>query len=541
MKISKITILNFRSVKQVEIKADDFNILVGQNNHGKTNFFEAIDWFFNGTKKSESIDNIRFGRTGVAEVSVEIEFNGAQDGANRMKNDTNKTKIMKLLNGNDIVVVKRSSKDPKKRSVSVNGNWIDKVPTGFDNALNDFMPHFEYVDTRKYFEDVAKYSKSTPIGIMLSGVLTTILEGSKEYQKFRQQFEKIFGDDKSDVKVELDQLSNQVKIYLEKQFPDCTKVSFEITPPIFDDLLKNFDTTIDDGIETSAAEKGDGMQRALMLAILQAYAKFRKSNEEVGKSFLFFIDEAELHLHPSAQRKLKNVLIELSANEDQVFINTHSSVLVVDEHDHQKIFKVEKVNKETNVTSILDTQKQYIIYELLGGSPADLLLPRNFLIVEGKSDYIFFAEIIKQFYTDKPLIQIVYAEGNLDKQQKTMYAINAVYVPLGVSSPVYKKRLIILCDKPSSKSKENDRNGFLTANNHLTVNEQYIELPVNAIEKYYPQPWQKSDDQIKKMDKTINAKVDLAKEVAANINREQFEKEMPVAFNALIKCWDLAY
>lgn len=541
MKISKITILNFRSVKQVEIKADDLNILVGQNNHGKTNFFEAIDWFFNGTKKSESIDNIRFGRTGAAEVSVEIEFNGAQDGAKRMKNDANRTKILKVLDGKDTVVVKRSSNDPKKRSISVNGNWIDKVPTGFDNALNDFLPHFEYVDTRKYFEDVAKYSKSTPIGIMLSGVLTTILESSNEYQKFRQQFEKIFGGDKSDVKVELDQLSNQVKIYLEKQFPDCTKVSFEITPPIFDDLLKNFDTTINDGIETTAAEKGDGMQRALMLAILQAYAKFRKSNEEVGKSFLFFIDEAELHLHPSAQRKLKNVLIELSINEDQVFINTHSSVLVVDEHNHQKIFKVEKVNRETNVIPILEIQKQYIIYELLGGSPADLLLPRNFLIVEGKSDHTFLVEIIKGFYPDKPLIQIVYAEGNLDKQQKTMYAINAVYAPLGVSSPVYKNKLIILCDKPSGKSKENDRNDFLTVNKHLKINNQYIELPVDAIEKYYPQPWQKSDDDIKKMDKIINAKVDLAKEVAANINKEQFEKEMPVAFSALSKCWDLAY
>ena len=82
---------------------------------------------------------------------------------------------------------------------------------------------------------------------------------------------------------------NKVKLYLERQFPDCTKVVFEVAPPVFEDLLKNFDTTVDDGIETAASEKGDGMQRALMLAILQAYADFRKSREDIGKSFLFFI------------------------------------------------------------------------------------------------------------------------------------------------------------------------------------------------------------------------------------------------------------
>ena len=41
---------------------------------------------------------------------------------------------------------------------------------------------------------------------------------------------------------------------------------------------------IDDGVETTAEEKGDGMQRALMLAIIQAYSDFRKSNDDLGKS-----------------------------------------------------------------------------------------------------------------------------------------------------------------------------------------------------------------------------------------------------------------
>ena len=40
MKINKITVTNFRSIKYAEITADKFNVFVGQNNHGKTNFLK---------------------------------------------------------------------------------------------------------------------------------------------------------------------------------------------------------------------------------------------------------------------------------------------------------------------------------------------------------------------------------------------------------------------------------------------------------------------------------------------------------------------
>ena len=68
---------------------------------------------------------------------------------------------------------------------------------------------------------------------------------------------------------------------------------------------------------------------------------------------------------------------------------------------------IDKNEKITVVTLIQENEKPYIVYELLGGSPADLLLPRNFLIVEGKSDLEFFTRVLRRFYFDKPLIQII--------------------------------------------------------------------------------------------------------------------------------------
>src|SRR3989338_11642869 len=103
MKIKQITIKNFRSIKSALVDVDNFNVFVGQNNHGKTNLFEAIDWFYTG---KGDIDKIRFGRSGTDEVSVEIEFSEIQDGIEKMRNEKNKTTIKERFGPYDTLRIK---------------------------------------------------------------------------------------------------------------------------------------------------------------------------------------------------------------------------------------------------------------------------------------------------------------------------------------------------------------------------------------------------------------------------------------------------
>lgn len=550
MKISRIIIRNFRSIKEADFSLTDFNIFVGQNNCGKTNFFEAMEFFYNGVGKGVDINDLKFKRNQESTLEVSIEFSDALEGASKMQNDGNRTKIEKVLAGNDLVTVTRTSNEPKKRIVSVNGSEVNPG-TGFDQALNDFLPKFEYISTKQYYDSVAKYSKTTPIGIMLSGVLNTILQKDPQYKEFQEKFRLLFEDDKSQIRAEFDAMGSRVKINLEKQFPDTTSVKFEVTPPIFDDLLKNFETSVDDGVETSAEEKGDGMQRGLMLAIIQAYADFRKSSEDLGKSFLFFIDEAELHLHPTAQRKLKKVLHELSKDTDQVFINTHSSVFIADNDDGQSLFKVEKNEGETDIRLVADNEKPYIVFELLGGSPADLLLPRNFLIVEGQSEYEFLTRVINRFYSDAPVIQIIQAHGDVDQAERTINAIEKLFTPLNTS--IYRDRLVILMDHPSEQTEGGVRD-FKARYGHLTTNGQIDCLPVRDLEQYYPNHadpvytnWQKTqaDMDLKKAnDKKVfdgKKKIQLAKHVGNSITQAQFEEHQPIIHAALKSCWERCY
>lgn len=534
MYISSIRIENFRSIKYAEIKPSAFNIFVGQNNHGKTNIFEAMEWFYEGSGDLRKMTHMQ---EEALDFSVEVEFSNIQGGIETVKNQKAQDAFRKFSAGRDVIKVIRRKSEAKLRL-----SWDEKTRkwaslATFEKAFNDCLPRLEYISTVTRLGDVSKWGKKTPIGLMLSGVLTAVLEKSQQYQEFRAKFEEVFGEGDSDIRASLDDISGKVKIHLEQQFPDCTKVGFEVSAPAFDDILKSFETSINDGIETSAEEKGDGMQRALMLAIIKTYSDYRRDNEELGTRFVFLIDEAELHLHPTAQRQLKNALAVLAENGDQIFINTHSSVLVADNMENQVIFSVVKKNCETKICQTTAQEKPQIVYDLLGGSPSDLLLPQNFLIVEGRSEFEFLTPVIARFYPEKPALQIIFVGGDTEKQRKSMDTINTLFTPLD-RTPLYKDRLMILCDLPNAKQQAS-YDSFLQKFPQLEKNSQIKTLPVYSIEEYYPAPWKKSADEVRSM--SFLDKTGLSSQVGKAISLKQFEDEMPEIYSALELAWKKAH
>lgn len=535
MQIARITVENFRSIESVSVAPSAFSIFVGQNNHGKTNFFEAIEWFF--TAKSSSEEE-RFCKQPGAKISVQLDFESVlETDIQKLSTDTAKTKIQTMLDGSTSFSVRKTSVD-HKRTYIVGG--VDKGnPSGLDNAINEFLPKLEYVNTRIRLDDVAKYKDKNPIGAMLSGVLTAIVESSEDYKNFKTQFATLFEGETSEVRAELDKLGIAVEVYLQKQFPDGTKIKFNVNPPLFTDLLKGFETSVDDGIETRAEDKGDGMQRAIMLSIIQAFADYRRL-QLGGGSFLFLIDEAELHLHPSAQRALKQALLDI-CETDQVFVNTHSSVLVADNHPQQKVFRVQKEKRITSIEPVDEQGRADVIYELLGGSPADLLLPRNFLVVEGKSEFEFLSAIVRRFYSvEFRGIKILFGGGDIDEQTATLYAVDKTLRPLVVDcSPVYRSKVVVVIDRPNGEQQAK-YDKFKTGYPYLFEENRVFELPSYSLEEYYPPPFIKTAEQTKLLGKQ-REKVAYAKSVGAEITKVQFESHMPILADAVKRCCELAF
>jgi putative ATP-dependent endonuclease of the OLD family len=531
MRISTLTIKNFRSLVDVTIKPSGFNVLVGRNNHGKSNLFEAVEWFYAG--KGDLSDLRHAGAGADTEVVVEIEFLGAQEGLAHISNKENQQKLKNIIGEDDVLRVRRTSADPKVRYVynSKDAKW-QKQPAGADSAFNNCIPRFEFVLTDKSLKEVAAFKATTPIGQMLSNVLTEALEQDQRYVDFKAKFEELFESPESSVRQLLQQTSDRVRDHLKLQFPDCTALEFKVEIPPLDEFLKSYSTTVDDGVPTLAEDKGDGMQRALMLAIIKAHADARR-HEALGKAFIFFIDEAELHLHPSAQRQLKTALTGLAESVDQVFITTHSSVFLSDSHGAQTEFVVEKEDKVTSVKPMTNKERMRTVYELLGGNPTDLLLPANFLVVEGPSEVYFLEAICSRFYAGMPRIHVVAADGDDERQAQYLAAIMKCYAPLG-DSPIYRKCAVLLFDAPTGQDKEARLAAFLDQNPDIRNNNRAHTLPTAGLEGYYPAA-------VRAQFAQLTNKTKLARAIGRTITQQQFEQDMPVMFAALSACWQKAY
>lgn len=533
MRISRIYIQNFRSIREAEIRPTAFSLLVGKNNHGKTNMFEAISWFYSGKGDASEIRFAGGDAIENSEVAVEIEFCEVQAGVSNISNEDNRQKIKNVIGDNDSMKVRRTSSDPKNRYIYHQdlSQW-KKQPTGADAAFNNCIPRFEFVLTSKSLKEVSAYKSTTPIGQMLGGVIADALELDSTYQDFLRKFDEVFTSPDSSVRRILQNTSNQVKEHLALQFPDCRSVDFRVDVPTFDEFLKSYTTTLDDGVLTDAISKGDGMQRALMLAIIKAHADMRR-DESLGRAFIFFIDEAELHLHPTAQRQLKNALLSLAGGVDQVFITSHSSVFLSEEAPAQTSFLIEKENGATSAEVLTKNQRKRAVFELLGGSPADLLLPANLLIVEGPSEVEFLNRVIERFYSEIPPIQVLAAGG--DDQRQADYLKNFAKVFSVVDdSPIYKLRVILLLDLPKGKNKEKRLDDFLNSCSYLKRDEQVFVLPVETLEEYYPK-------QVRSEFSFIKNKVKLAKKMGGSISRQDFEDHMVVVHQAVMACVDKAY
>jgi hypothetical protein len=306
-------------------------------------------------------------------------------------------------------------------------------------------------------------------------------------------------------------------------------------------MLKKFETEVNDGINTKAEHKGDGMQRAVMLAIVQAYADFRRERQ-IARNFTCLFDEAELHIHPTAQRSLKNALRDIVQNGGQVFINSHSSIFANEVFVNQLIYRVDKESGISALKSIATPQEQLdSIYQLLGGSPNDILLPSNFIIVEGQSEFALLSSLIERLYNNNNKcsgLKVIFARGDSEMHKNIYHCIHRCYTPL-LTNGVYRTKVVFLLDKVQA-GKEKTFQEFKDSHKWLVEGEHLHILPVEAIEMYYPAAHRKALDESQAL--TGKQKVKLAKDVAHSMqDKEMFKNEMPVVYNALMKAIEFAY
>ncbi|MEH7137093.1 ATP-dependent nuclease, partial [Priestia megaterium] len=131
---------------------------------------------------------------------------------------------------------------------------------------------------------------------------------------------------------------------------------------------------------------GTGMQSLMILSILEAYIE----HNELEKDFILIIEEPEVYLHPSLQRKMINVLKQLSQT-NQILISTHSPIVVGQVNLNELVC----IKKEYGKTIIMNNDPSFVIQEL-GIQPDDIFQHTKILFVEGPHDKILIESLIEK-------------------------------------------------------------------------------------------------------------------------------------------------
>ena len=411
MKIKTIEIENWRSIKNMTISAQDLMIIIGQNNHGKSNLLSALLFFF-GEIKHQNLDF--FQKTN--ELFVDIEFSDLDEQDNTTfqkyitKQGTIKVRKIAYLDGsfeykgwvqnctedylkeeNAVNYTKRETasclpfysdlpatgKLSKQQIIEAQQNYIQKNITNLTFNYELESTHFMGLKSvakgifgEVYFLPALKNaaddftSKDTSIFSKLLGeVIETMSINNADWQETKQQLNKVFS--------KFNKYINGIEnVGRPKQLSDLEKelskelqswnayFDIELNTPDIDSVLKsNASVWIDDGTRTDITRKGHGLQRAVTLALIQLIAKRQlqstsdseTTTRKISKSRYFIFEEPELYLHPQAQRVLFDSFVDLSNTGSQVILCTHSSNLInIDKY--KSIYIVRKENDQTGST-----------------------------------------------------------------------------------------------------------------------------------------------------------------------------------------------
>jgi len=349
--VSKIEVINFKSIKSSSFLLSQYTPLVGYNNAGKSNLIQALKWFI---KPFSLVESSFFNSSNQIEVIGTIQ--GITEDILNNLTSTNQTKIKKFLFFNSIQF-KRIQVQPNDGVAKIKLEVLDPgfgyiadiwkpAPTGLPAALKEMFP--EVIDIgamEDAIDDASKYKKSNTIGKLIAEIIKPIEENYAEEfnNKLKGISKKINGNGAGKLK-ELKNFDKEATSVLNTFFPGIS-LKVHIPTPNIQELFQNSILKVEeDGNIRNLQEYGHGTQRSIQMALIKYLADIHKNNNSTTTMLL--IDEPELYLHPQAIEQTRVALKELSLYGYQVIFTTHSPQMIVSDD----ILNTLLIRKKNNVT-----------------------------------------------------------------------------------------------------------------------------------------------------------------------------------------------
>ncbi len=381
MLLQRVHIGHYRALRDCSIDLSDHTVFVGQNGAGKSTVLQAIRFFFDSSS-NVSEDDQTYGSDEPLAVTVtlaeladhELEsYADVLDGEHKLTvtkrcnpgepahytvrgarypgfdelralNDESatayRTAYKQFVEDHPEypLTVPRSAPDCKAELIK----WERQHPEGLSEADVDFSfersTRLQLISTTRLIHVPAVHDAAddfrggkTPLGQMIDALVTTQLEEKPAITELRERWDAEYQSvmEKTGAS-ELQELSSRLSGVIGDFVPGASVTfSWEDEHPVVPIPAVRSQIN-EDGVPTDVSYQGHGMQRALIMALLQAYDEHARSRtqSESGTSspthILLLIEEPELYQHPPRARHISRVLMKL-ASEPR--LNAHFRIL----------------------------------------------------------------------------------------------------------------------------------------------------------------------------------------------------------------------
>jgi predicted ATP-dependent endonuclease of OLD family len=232
----------------------------------------------------------------------------------------------------------------------------DTKVLGWANKLKGNLPNFIFIRAVRHLHEEFKVAKTNPFGRLLYWLLGDIDVNRRQalQERLEVAVTEIFATEDAQQQRRIDLVHGALNEYLQEQFENM-QVEVRFDPPVIDDLLSSQARIIGhDGYSSDLSEKGQGVQRCAIFALLRTYVRYRSELEGTGseRTTIFAIEEPELCLHPPIKRATYALLRNLASGRDQVVYTTHDGYFVdVQYFDEVRIVRRTTSEKEETPVS----------------------------------------------------------------------------------------------------------------------------------------------------------------------------------------------
>lgn len=295
-------------------------------------------------------------------------------------------------------------------------------PQGFSNVLKGTLPMFVFVPAVRDVQDEAKGTSASPFGKMLRAIVESVpKEKKKELEDSLTQIKQALNRGGGSRLPAVTDAENQLNENLRKIFTNCD-LEIEFQTPDFTYLLASPKLLVNDGYRGGIENKGHGLQRAAIFAILQSFAtQTAATGAQTRRTLIFAVEEPELYMHPQAQRTIRRLFKDV-AKTDQVFFSTHSSFMV-DVAYFDEIIRVE--SRPVKVTETSNSVESFVFQVEMADMILDL--ETRYPATKGNTTADSFRDLYAHAYNPTRnegffASRVILAEGNTEEYALPIYA-----------------------------------------------------------------------------------------------------------------------